>query len=505
VLSGALALPTLVLTILRMVDVTSSPALGRVASLLMVGVGVLAGGRVLVHLRDRYWQWQGAPDREWTVRDRHALNGFVVVDSLVALVLIGCGAWFFMQPDNWLELGLFTVLALATIVASVETVGLAAKGGLPRGSETIGNCFAVRWVRKATKAFYPLPRVRRIDVFVWETRTHVTRVSGLVIVIVLLLLGGALSQAVAVAPQVKHYLSQPLRPKQGGQDSGSIGAPSLAQAAPPPARPRIPLQSGVATTITQPGPRLAAPPPTYDQLCGTALSPGDGAPPQEAAALKQAWFQLGGAVAACAERAQLVTGSSNVYYALGQCDGRPRSIGVVGPDQAAVMLLDEPAALARRMALEGTLRGASARTPIGDGDFQIVDTVAGSYVVIRRQVTDGHGGLRGVPERCADIQSSAAAEYVTVPPALVGLWLQLGRLGRPTWPAIDPARSAMGDTAFDFYASDSVEPVATGSCSSPTSCQLRADGIVWTTTSGGATVTTEQVRADGPTSSGGER
>jgi hypothetical protein len=110
----------------------------------------------------------------------------------------------------------------------------------------------------------------------------------------------------------------------------------------------------------------------------------------------------------------------------------PRSFGLAVPDHLGVLLLQQAAYIAVQLAVDGQLLSASPRAAIGDGDFHILNTVRGDYVLIRSTSAAGAIEPTSRAGNC-DPTTSINVPYVVLPPVLVGLWqIVLGE--HWTWP-----------------------------------------------------------------------
>jgi hypothetical protein len=468
--AGALALLTSLSALLREFGVVSHEELARTGAVTMGIVGAIYGARAYVHVRIGYVRRPGAATTAVEAGKRRGLATLVVVDAVLAVALMAVADWFFFNPNNWTELGTVVVVIAAVALSSDCTIRLADALGLPRGSEVVENCDSVRWLREFAEHFGSVPGVLKLD-SLWGLRTLPHRVSGLVIVLLVLLAGVALGQGVAVLPAVKDYLSRPatiqIPRKDESESATGIGAKIKSST-------RSRSLAGDPSSL----PRYRR---SYEELCGGAITPGEIAPGHLNRELESVWEEFGGVVAGCAERTRLVPGSSGVYYVAGQCAGEFRSLAVSGPMHGAEMLLNQPAVLARSLALDGKLRGASPRLPIGpggSGDFQIVYTTEGSYVAIREQETDGHGGPAREPLNCEEL-TPALAPYVVVPPALAALWIKFEELERaPVWPSQNSSDATTAGQLFSFDSADEERTtVASASCVSPTVCKVTSGDL----------------------------
>lgn len=473
--------------ILGLFDLASSAVVGQVGALVLLTAGVLYGGRLGVHLCSGYWE-RTTCKPGWTDRKRRRLNALLVLDGLLTATLLASGGWFLFSPSWWVEFGLGLVLALAIHEAGYWTIELAEAGALPRGSDTIENCFAVVGLRNRVLRIGSQPGVLWLYGLFFERKTPKDELSGLTVLIVITLAFAGLAQGMVKGAT---YL-------KGGSERVErrhTKPPNAKRNRPPPKSKDAPPPGGPKDTVAVAGES----PPTYEDLCGKVLAPGDDAPPEPAAALQRVWYEFGGIVAGCAGPAWEVSKGSGVYAVIGKCYGKVRSVAVTSPQYPAAMLFAQSATLAERMATEHKLLGASAHIRAGPGQYQIVYTTDGAYILIRATVSDGRGRLTSAPRRCDELQPTAV-KYVTLPPALADLWLRLGALKEPTWPTLDESRLGSGRIFYTFSTADAERrTIATGSCSSRLDCELRSGDLSWNATAAEAQpVTHDRMKQYGP-------
>lgn len=443
----------------------------RLSGGLLVAAGLTYAGRTLVHVKDHYWNFRPDDDELWSDLQRIALSGLVVVDLSIAAGLVSAGGVFQIDPSRAAQFyaGLSAVLLIA--VSSHLTLRLVSAAGLPRGTDTIEHCPVVRSLRNNVELWKSAPGIRQLDAFIWR-KTPIGYISGLVVFLIL-----ALSVS-AVVDKLAHTAHLRL-----ANDRRGLGISGIVSQHPRKLRPHKPRPSDHGPGTSSPGPTgdEAAAIPTYAQDCGTAVIPGQGAPTPEDTELRDAWYEIGGVNAACGGPAHRVPGTADVYYVNGYCGEQLRSVGVAAPDHPAVLLLEGWATFAEKMAQAGKLLGASAHRFVGSGDFQVVYTTVGPYVLIREQVSDGHGGLTGIAGTCYDLQV-AKEQPVTVPPGLVGLWLRYERLYQPVWPRQLVAGTTDGITKFVFVMAGSLHSrVAQATCFGAANCTFVFGHTVWRT------------------------
>jgi hypothetical protein len=484
----ASALATIAALSIRLTGQVSSDQLARIAAVAMLVWGILYGGRVIVRVYMGYWQYTPKRSWPWTERQRRALSALLVADGVLSLALIAVGCWFIAEsPGTWLQIGVSSALATFVAASAHSTLKLARAGGLRRGTDAVFKCRAVRWLRENMKIWKSFPGVAKLDSWLWA-RTSKDQVSGLVMVIVL---GLALMPLANAAGAIQIVLQTP---EIGTQTTPTTTTAPTATTAttPPPA---------ATTTVAKPAPPPPARQLSYEDLCG-AVPPARGAAnDQQQNELERAWRLIGAIVAGCRGSTQLVAGTDDTYYVLGQCGGNPfPSVAVTSPEHPAVVLLEGWATFAKEMITAGRLRGASAHVLIGSGDFQIVYTDAGAYILIRREISDGQGGFRHKPQSCADLEPATQAP-VRLPPGLADLWLRYAqRYKQPSWPVRNPALDRNGRRAFEFRSADGRNArIAVGSCAGPTECELHSSTVSWRSMDHEAEpLTTDRVLSFGP-------
>jgi hypothetical protein len=317
--------------------------------------------------------------------------------------------------------------------------------------------------------------------------------TGLVLVgVAIIALGAGLANTRAAVREAGNALittskdPSPKRKKKGegeGERASSSGAGSTASTSSP-ARTHAPEDSN-ANGATPASPAEATTPAhtdtggnTYVDLCGSAIDPGQPAPSPRAAELRELWLGpagLGATVAGCARAAVSVPGHPRVWYSVGACDGNIQSLGVSSPDARSAILLQQAARFALRQAEGGVLLSSSSRTGVGKGDLYVVNTVHGSYVLVRSQV-GAAGHARDESERCSP-SLGQNVPYTTVPPAMAHLWLYLANTVGWTWPTLTTGSGPGRIRRFSFRAdAPSRTVVATGSCTSRNDCRIVVNG-----------------------------
>lgn len=249
--------------------------------------------------------------------------------------------------------------------------------------------------------------------------------------------------------------------------------------------------SGTRTTTTP----AAAPSELYADVCGTEVTPGDGAPEPQSTALHDLWLGghwsagVGAFIGGCAERAHRLP--SGAWYAIGRCRGVVQSVGIAWEEVPPRLLLGQAARFAHTWLADETLLDASPRTAVRQGDLYVVDTVDGSYVLVRSQLTAGKGEPTG--GGTCNSSKSTGARYETVVPGLVDSWLTVAH-DEWAWP-LELARDASGNRRFAFRrpAPDD-RVIATATCTSDVACTTSYGGTILIRRSG-SRVTADELRA----------
>ena len=161
------------------------------------------------------------------------------------------------------------------------------------------------------------------------------------------------------------------------------------------------------------------------------------------------------------------------------------------------VLLEPAASPAREISDRDPIVGASSRRSLGAGDFQLIYTRSGPFVLVREQKTDGKGGLERAPQWCARHRAGAGK----VQRSASGNGRTLASLQRIARGSVAPQRAVVArerkgaDALFNYGG----VKVAEMSCISLSACELRAPGIQMSSSSLGVkTVTVARIRAFGP-------
>jgi hypothetical protein len=222
----------------------------------------------------------------------------------------------------------------------------------------------------------------------------------------------------------------------------------------------------------------------YGDHCTT--SPGTGADPARRAEMYAAVLGglgqdgIGGNETGCLTVAIQVAGHPDVWFAVGYCGADVRGLVAVGPQWPAAAVIQEAAQTAATFAASGELLGVSKRYRIGTGDLVVIATTDGLYLLIRPLLSNGRVA---VGKRWCDAFSDGNVAYTNVPPALLGLMIELeqfrAREGKDfLWPADDTSATSVGHD-FTFHASGSAASVARASCADVSHCTLVYQGSRW--------------------------
>jgi hypothetical protein len=170
--------------------------------------------------------------------------------------------------------------------------------------------------------------------------------------------------------------------------------------------------------------------------------------------LREAWLAAGAGAAGCPGQIRETSRGSGVMVSEGLASGAMRGLGIADRDRATV-LTGAPARMTASLLMSRGLTGVPTHLTVGDNDLYLVDTRQGTYVLARR----GRGG------------GAVRTDYMKMPPALVGLWVDaMSRDGGWLWPVSSKHRLA-GETYF--FAGTDLEIVARARCDATSgSCSL---------------------------------
>jgi hypothetical protein len=448
---------------LKLVHVLSDAGLTRGGGALNVvlALAIMAGS--VVHATG----WHGHQDANGArIRPSAKLWAIAVIEVVGALCLAVLGiATMLSDPHPWPALALtLPAWPLGWWIAD-RKLELASKAGLPTGTTIIQSSTRIEIQRK-----HFLKRVGsdRIDELVEAAFTYQRRAGAFSVAVVVGFVVLALSTSAQVAALVGptgEWVNRPPDQEPQQHDATKPGGrgrtPGGAQA------------GGTSAGDVDDGADGSADAPPGDRC---AVSPGAEIPEafaDERTGVAEIWDRVGEPSLGCAQLAERVPGTTAVYTVTGICpaDGRPRAVAVVGPDHPAAVLMAnpvvgvDPVMEIQRLAGDRTLRGASERQALGSGDVQIIYTSDGTWLLVREHATNGPGGVRTVPRRCADVHPGGGA-YTALPPGLAHGWLLASTtLGFRTWPQRDSSRDGSGTMAFILSSADgSGRRVASAGC-----------------------------------------
>jgi hypothetical protein len=225
------------------------------------------------------------------------------------------------------------------------------------------------------------------------------------------------------------------------------------------------------TTIAKP---ISAPPPNCQG------KPGSPAPRRWADKLYELWYGgtrtngFGSVVAGCPLPARPEPGRTNLWIERGACHGRLQSLGVAPLDGNAVMLLQQAARVGDGLAREGVLRSATRRKRVGEGDFYLLQTSRGSYLLVRPRRSGGPTAEDETTIEACGSYEDRNVSYSVAPPGLIGALLEIDRQNW-VWPVEEKSE---GDLAADFVLVDdrTHRDVGRAHCVSALSCEVSYRG-----------------------------
>ena len=219
----------------------------------------------------------------------------------------------------------------------------------------------------------------------------------------------------------------------------------------------LPRQADATGTRLSPSaPRPSAPTsssPTYEDLCGprspwlTTTSQS-----QPLGQLREMWLSAGAIIAGCPSNTHTVGAHGALVMSVGRSpmNGEPLSIGIAGPSRG-VMFFAAAAAAARPLIEREGVTGVPTHLVVGGGNFYLVDTHAGTFVLIQRTTTSpepeaAQHAESGGPEGQSDERPTQEQPYLLIQPTVGLVWLQtMEQNSAWLWPrpmeASGPARS----------------------------------------------------------------
>lgn len=419
-------------------------------TLLVYGLGLIL--RWGIHLRLNYLNFGGRPGKKWDAGRRRKLTYLTVADGSLALTLTVVGWYFFTQPGHLLQLGVTVVMLVAIwweIEATRETIEV---DGPPCGADVIERCAPFRMLLDPRRIWNGKWGIDSLWEFV-TAKIPVGHRSKVAVFVIVALAGSAVTQAGAMLARRVSDGSDQTPGNSRHHGHGQTGKP----AEPQESVGALPEPSGTRS---------------YVDNCGAEVVPGDGAPEPLRGEIKRAWEEESPADG-CAQLAQKDR-SGRAFLVPGECRGRRSSLGIVSWEYGAAILLENAALAAREVAAEAEIDGASARADIANGDFQLIYTPEGPYLLIRDQKTDGHGGLSEAPVTCAEIVPGKET-YQVLTPGMAELLLRFNRGVEHAWPASVDRGPGGG---FDLVSAEGDDRVlAHAVCPSRTECRVQDSGI----------------------------
>jgi hypothetical protein len=404
-------------------------------SRMLLGLGIAFAISYLNHVVA--WGIRREPKLDVDPRDLLCLDRLLWLQLPIVVVWIGFGTYLAFEPQAAvpllpLRVPWVSVLTLSIIPAVLTTVvassAKAKKSGLGLITETVRNSAPA----KALEAWIaPLERVLLLKPLRdWLRGRELGLVSGFSIFLIstLLFFGTEAVYGIAAQRLVRHGLEK-VFPDGRGPDE-----------------------------------------PTYEELCPGGTKPGKPAPKPWGDALYSLWLGESGAGAiegGCAQPAHPVAGHPHVWVAEGVCEGSLRSFGISVDGRPASLVYQQAAVFARDKAREGVLLGASPRTDLRDGDFYLLQSERGPYVLIRSRKATGSTTEDDAPRRCADYTSDNYP-YTAIPPGLIRIWLRISRW-QLVWPVLDEGGESTAQ-GFAFIGADTGEVLAHAECELPTVC-----------------------------------
>lgn len=415
------------------------------AALMLLCCGLLFDLRWGVHMRLKYFWFRGKAAEGWTKEKQWRLCALTLANISLSVAATAAGLTYLLGPGRYWQIGI-TLGLLVLLTAVVEATRRVIEVGGPKcGADVIENCRPVQWFLGPERTWNG-----KWGVDAWVGRgtnlLPVGRRSKAAVVLVVGLVLSLLTQSGVVVGRVIKGADRDPANNHPAHRKHSVGSISRRQTGDVPAA----------------GASSAGDP------CLGAVTPGEGAPEPLKAQIRRAWEEKAPA-SGCAGRAH-PNASGTAYIVKGSCFGQPWSLAIGSWERGAAVMLEDAASAARSIAEHHELDGASERIDLGGGDFHLVFTPIGPYLLIREQKTDGNGGLEGTPLTCAEIEPGME-HYVVLPPGMAELWIRFSREAAVSWPAETGQRGR--EFVFKGLAH---EELAMGSCSSPVRCRVEGLG-----------------------------
>lgn len=236
----------------------------------------------------------------------------------------------------------------------------------------------------------------------------------------------------------------------------------------------VAANSNVFSDVLRPRPVASAPPAprvstytqspvSYTARCGVNPAANTNEPQWVIGAFNRLWTgpgSYGAEAAGCPTAVHVVRGASkDVWWEAGRSlGGMLMSLAIDSSQHEPGLLLGEEAANIGETLLErGELLGISRRFDVATGDGYLLETIAGTALLVRHELT---------------------APYVFMPPALVGVWNAAMRAaGAWLWPVEQRSQTA---SFWKFVTTEGKNVDITASCSSSESgCELDVAGAAY--------------------------
>jgi len=424
------------------------------AALMLLCCGLLFDLRWCVHVRLKYLRFKGKASEGWTKGKRRRLCFLTLVNISLSAAATAAGVHYLLSPGRYWQVGVtlgLLVLLTAVVEASRRLIEF---GGPQCGADVIESCRPVRWILGQERTWNGqwgidtgVKKISQVIPVGRRNKAVVVLVVGLVfsfltqsgVVVGRVIKGSDRDRAINHAPHKKPEAGSVLRQNDPEAPAGETGS--------------------------------------VEDPCREAATPGDGAPEPLKAQIRRAWEEKAPA-SGCAGRAH-PNASKSAYIVEGTCLGQPWSLAIGSWERGAAVLLENAATAARSIAEDHELDGASERIDLGGGDFHLLFTPAGPYLLIREQKTDGNGGLQGTPQSCADIKPGKQ-DYVALPPGMAELWIRFSGEVAVSWPEWTRRRGQ--EVVFNGLEH---EELASGSCSSLVRCRVEGLGVAMESTAAG--------------------
>jgi hypothetical protein len=190
--------------------------------------------------------------------------------------------------------------------------------------------------------------------------------------------------------------------------------------------------------------------------------PGAGAPKPQRMALARAFYHWGAGLTGCPLPAVLERQSDGIYYTVGKCGPVTQSLALADPVGHGVLLLQQGARYALHLAQdEHILLWANTRQDSERGDYYLLQTTEGSYVLIRETKSGGTIDPPPAAQGACDPATTEDIRYTAVPPALIEPWADMAADGW-IWPVQD---GPSGPKTVFYFHQDDGRVVAKAICS----------------------------------------